>query len=148
MAKKEKSRPQRMTGQDSRSEGMYNFTGSTKKGTARMDPTDFKVMRDIDRRDRKDIDGIREKARKGQPVSKIDKMTYKDAAERQNRLGARTSDTVSAVDTGKGFTLKEGKERNARLKKLYGVSGKPKKYAKGGKIDGCVKKGHTKGRMR
>lgn len=153
MAKKDEYTSRRMTGQDPRNEGTYRFRGSGMD--ARMDPTDFKVMRDIDRRDREDIQRAEDKVRRGETLTRTERMAYEDAVERQNRLGARYSNTVSSGDTGKGYTLKEGAETRERLKKRYGVSGsakggKVKKMAKGGKVtrgDGICKKGHTKGRM-
>lgn len=122
-----RSKPQRMAGQQARSEGTYRFTGSTAKGTARMDPVDAKVSRDINARDRADIRAAEDKARahianpkKNPAPSKMDKMAYKDATERQNRLGAAYG-SVNRADTGKGYTLAEGRATGDRLKKRYGV---------------------------
>jgi hypothetical protein len=153
MAKKDEYKLRRMQGQNPKDEGMYRFRGSGMD--ARMHPTDAKVSRDINRRDREDIARAEEKARRGEPLSKMERMAYKDAIERQNRLGARYSSSLSYGDTGKGYTLKEGAETRERLKKRYGVAekakgGKVKKMAKGGKVtrgDGCATKGKTKGRM-
>jgi hypothetical protein len=155
MAKKPVSRPQRMVGQDPKSEGTYRFSGSTEKGTTRMDPTDYKLMNDINARDRADIKSAEEKARSGKPLTKMERMAYQDAVNRQNRLGYKAGKPTDGKYTGEGDTLAEGKAQRDRLKKLYGADkkaagGRVKKMAKGGKVtrgDGIAKKGHTKGKM-
>ena len=121
MAKKPKSRLQPLVGGSGKGRGMYRFTGDVSKGTGRMDESDARVMSDINKRDRADINSAEDKARRNEPVSKTEKMAYKDAVDRQNRLGARYTSSAEGV-TGEGESIEEGKKRSKRLQRLYSRS--------------------------
>jgi len=115
-SKKPQYKQKRMRGQDPRNEAMYRFG---KNG--RMAPSDFKISKDIDKRDRKDIDAGRKRG-----ASKLTKMAAKDAVARQNRLGW-AEEGSNMVDTGRGYTRKEGAAMTKRLKKWYPKAAKKKK---------------------
>lgn len=130
---------------------------------------ELKVRDDINARDRADIDvgdrGTRafrtsmgivpvDDAKFGK-LSKLEKMRYRDAVDRQNRMGAAYEG--SDTGTGRGYTAAEGDATRARLLKMYGMDKEaPVKKAKGGAVkastaskrgDGIASKGKTKGKM-
>ena len=67
--------------------------------------------------------------------------------KRMNRL-----EELGRVDAEKGYTAKGKRNLKDEKKRVVGElkmkkGGKIKAYKKGGKIDGCAVKGHTRGRM-
>ena len=82
----------------------------------RMDPEEFRVMREIDARDRADI----EKG-KSANASKLDKMAGKEATERQNRRGWATEGFDE--DTGIGGVARDSGLETKMLQRAAAVIG-------------------------
>lgn len=93
----------------------------------RMDPEEFRVMREIDARDRADI----EKG-KSANASKLDKMAGKEAAERQNRRGWATEGFDE--DTGIGLMQPSRRPTSEGRAKSDAVRPASMKKAEGGRV--------------
>jgi hypothetical protein len=96
---------------------------------------------------RKKIDTARMRTRQGMEgqkdfLSKISTTMAKDARD-EEKMGRRMMEQVP--ESVRRYEAEEGAPPMGPYKK--GGKVKTKKYAKGGSIDGCARKGKTKGRM-
>ena len=96
---------------------------------------------------RKKIGEARKRTRQGMEgqkdfLSKISTTMAKDARD-EEKMGRRMMEEVP--EPVRRFEAEEGAPPMGPYKK--GGKVKTKKYAKGGSIDGCARKGKTKGRM-